>query len=86
MALHELGGKCVFASEWAFCRQGAWSQIVTLNGKHGEHLKYMPYVFTENGVAMLSGILRSPTAIETNIRIIRAFVAMRHFDPVNEIL
>jgi len=46
----------------------------------------MPYVFTENGVAMLSGILRSPTAIETNIRIIRAFVAMRHFDPVNEIL
>ena len=37
----------------------------------------MPYAFTENGVAMLSGVLRSPTAIEINIRIMRAFVAMR---------
>jgi len=55
------------------------SQIVTLNGKRGEHLKYMPYAFTENGVAMLSGVLRSEKAIETNIRIIRAFVAMRDF-------
>ena len=52
-------------------------QIVTLNGKRGEHLKYMPYAFTENGIAMLSGVLRSPTAIEINIRIMRAFVAMR---------
>ena len=52
-------------------------QIGTLNGKRGEHLKYMPYVFTENGIAMLSGVLRSPTAIEINIRIMRAFVAMR---------
>ena len=52
-------------------------QIGTLNGKRGEHLKYMPYAFTENGVAMLSGVLRSPTAIEINIRIMRAFVAMR---------
>ena len=52
-------------------------QIVTLNGKRGEHLKYMPYAFTENGVAMLSGVLRSPTAIEVNIGIMRAFVAMR---------
>ena len=51
-------------------------QIVTLNGKRGEHLKYMPYAFTENGIAMLSGVLRSPTAIEINIRIMRAFVAM----------
>ena len=52
-------------------------QIGTLNGKRGEHLKYMPYAFTENGVAMLSGVLRSPTAIGINIRIMRAFVAMR---------
>ena len=41
--------------------------------------RYMPYVFTENGVAMLSGILRSQTAIEVNIQIMRAFTAMRHF-------
>ena len=52
-------------------------QIGTLNGKRGEHLKYMPYAFTENGIAMLSGVLRSSTAIEINICIMRAFVAMR---------
>ena len=53
------------------------SQIVTLNTKQGHHLKYMPYVFTEQGVAMLSSVLRSDTAIEINIRIMRAFVAIR---------
>ena len=55
------------------------SQIATLNEGRGQHLKYMPYVFTENGVAMLSSVLRSDTAIEVNIRIMRAFVSMRHF-------
>lgn len=49
------------------------SQIATLNEGRGQHLKYMPYVFTENGVAMLSSVLRSDTAIEVNIRIMRAF-------------
>ena len=39
----------------------------------------LPYVFTENGIAMLSSVLRSPVAIEVNIRIMRAFTAMRHF-------
>ena len=38
-----------------------------------------PYAFTESGIAMLSSVLRSPTAIEVNIRIMRAFVSMRHF-------
>ncbi len=42
-------------------------------------LKYMPYAFTEQGVAMLSSVLRSQTAIEVNIQIMRAFVSMRHF-------
>ena len=55
------------------------SQIATLNEGRGQHLKYMPYVFTENGVAMLSSVLRSDTAIEVNIRIMRAFTSMRHF-------
>ena len=55
------------------------SQIATLNEGRGQHLKYMPYVFTENGVAMLSSILRSDTAIEVNIRIMRAFTSMRNF-------
>lgn len=55
------------------------SQIVTLNEGRGKHLKYYPHVFTENGVAMLSGILRSKVAIEVNIRIMRTFTAMRGF-------
>lgn len=55
------------------------SQIATLNEGRGQHLKYMPYVFTENGVAMISSVLRSDTAIEVNIRIMRAFTSMRHF-------
>ena len=41
--------------------------------------RHFPYAFTENGVAMLSGILRSETAVDVNIRIMRAFTAMRHF-------
>ena len=55
------------------------SQIVTLSEARGKHLKYMPYAFTENGIAMLSSVLRSETAIEVNIRIMRAFTAMRRF-------
>ncbi len=39
----------------------------------------MPYAFTEQGVAMLSGVLKSSTAVEVNIQIMRAFVSMRHF-------
>lgn len=38
-----------------------------------------PYAFTEQGIAMLSGVLKSSTAVEANIRIMRAFVSMRHF-------
>ena len=55
------------------------SQIVTLNESRGRHLKYMPHVFTENGIAMLSSVLRSDKAIEVNINIMRAFTAMRNF-------
>lgn len=51
------------------------SQSVTL--KRGQHLKYLPYVFTEQGVAMLSSVLRSPRAIEVNIAIMRTFVQLR---------
>ncbi len=54
------------------------SQFATLNGR-GPNIKHLPYAFTENGIAMLSGVLRSPMAIATNIHIMRAFNAMRHF-------
>ena len=53
------------------------SQFATSNKRGGQ--RYMPYAFTENGIAMLSGVLRSPMAIATNIHIMRAFNAMRHF-------
>src|SRR3989338_9389219 len=51
----------------------------TLNTERGKHRKYLPFVFTEQGVAMLSGVLRSDTAINVSIQIINAFVAMRKF-------
>ena len=51
------------------------SQIVTL--KHGTNIKYLPYAFTEEGVAMLSGVLRSGRAVRVNIAIMRAFVRLR---------
>ncbi len=59
------------------------SQIVTLNvktigvSKRGKHIKYLPYVFTEQGVAMLSTVLNSERAIQVNIAIMRAFVKLR---------
>ena len=53
------------------------SQFVILEIEQGKHLKYMPYAFTELGVAMLSSVLRSPIAIQVNINIMRAFVEMR---------
>ena len=53
------------------------SQIVMTTGR-GQHSKYLPYAFTELGIAMLSSVLRSETAIQVNINIMRAFVAIRH--------
>jgi len=43
----------------------------------GLHFKYLPYVFTQEGVAMLSGVLRSPRAVRVNVAIMRAFVRLR---------
>ena len=60
------------------------SQIGTL--KRGEHSKYLPYAFTEQGVAMLSSVLNSDRAIKVNIAIMRAFVKMRKILESNESL
>jgi hypothetical protein len=62
------------------------SQIVTLNTRQGHHLKYMPYACTEQGVAMLSSVLKSDSAIEINIRIIRTFVFIRKSIYTSQIL
>ena len=53
-------------------------QIGTLDIKRGENIKYLPFAFTELGVAMLSSILRSSAAIKVNREIMRAFVEFRH--------
>lgn len=52
------------------------SQLVTLN-KRGSNIKYLPFAFTEQGVAMLSSVLRSETAIQVNIQIIRVYTKMK---------
>ena len=51
------------------------SQNVTL--KRGQHSKYLPFAFTEQGVAMLSSVLKSDRAVEVNIQIMRVFVKLR---------
>lgn len=55
------------------------SQFVILEKGRGRHRKFLPYVFTEQGVAMLSSVLNSPTAIQVNISIMRVFVKMRQW-------
>ena len=55
------------------------SQFVTLNKGRGSNIKYAPFAFTELGVAMLSSVLNSDTAIEANRNIMRAFVMVRQF-------
>ena len=58
------------------------SQIVTLNKSNnyrGQHIKYLPYAFTEQGVAMLSALLKTEKAVKQSIAIMNAFVMMRRF-------
>ena len=58
------------------------SQFVTMNKSgnlRGSNIKYLPYAFTEQGVAMLSAVLRSERAIKVSIEIMNAFVQMRHY-------
>lgn len=55
------------------------SQTVTLEPGRGRHSKYLPFAFTEQGVAMLASVLSSPKAIEVNIAIVRAFVFIRQY-------
>lgn len=58
------------------------SQIVTLNknmNMRGKHLKYLPYVLTEQGIMMLSGLLKSDIAVKVNIQIIDALVKMKKY-------
>ena len=53
------------------------------NGGRGRHRKYLPYVFTEQGIAMLSGLLKNEIAVQVSINIMNAFVEMRKFISIN---
>ena len=64
------------AEEYTEC-QALRSHFVILKGGRGQHRKYLPQVFTEQGVAMLSSVLNSDRAIDVNIQIMRAFVKLR---------
>lgn len=56
------------------------TQIATLkSSQRGKHSKYMPFAFTEHGIAMLSGVLNSDKALDMNIAIMRAFIALKQF-------
>ena len=55
------------------------SQFVTLENGRGKYSKYLPFAFTEQGVAMLSSVLKSPKAVEVNISIMRVFVFIRQY-------
>jgi hypothetical protein len=66
----------ILKSQFVTSSQSNWSQIVTSSRKHRGD-KYLPYAFTEQGVAMLSGILNSDRAITVNIQIMRIFTNMR---------
>ena len=58
-----------------FATSSSRSQFATL--KRGQNIKYLPYVFTEQGVAMLASVLKSRRAIDTSIAIVRVFVKLR---------
>lgn len=59
------------------------TQFASLESGKGKYSKYLPYAFTEQGVAMLSGILNSDKAIDVNIAIMRAFIALKQFALTN---
>ena len=65
----------MFPLTWEESKALLRSQFVTL--KRGQNIKYRPRAFTEQGVAMLSSVLRSPRAVQVNIAIMRAFVRLR---------
>lgn len=70
----------LITTEWSLLR----TQFATIEKGRGKYPKYLPFAFTEQGVAMLSGILKSPRAIETNIAIMRTFVAIRKWMASNK--
>jgi len=75
-----------------FMFQLTWDEVEVLKSQNvilktegrGKHIKYLPYAFTEQGVAMLSSVLNSEIAIRVNIAIMRAFVKLREMVSLNK--
>jgi len=67
------------SSQFATTSAEKWKSQIVISNSIKMGARKLPYAFTENGIAMLSSVLRSPMAIATNIHIMRAFNAMRHF-------
>ena len=65
----------MFQLTWEEAEELIRSQFVIL--KRGKNIKYRPYVFTEHGAVMLANILRSKTAVQASIQVVRAFIRMR---------
>ena len=65
----------ITVKEWGFIR----SQIVTASNQSKRNIAITPFVFTEHGVTMLASVLRSKKAIQTNIAIVEAFIALKEF-------
>ena len=73
----------ILRSQFVISRSDLRSQFATSSTGHGGR-RYLPYAFTEQGVAMLSSVLNSEQAIEVNIAIMRAFVRLRQMLETNE--
>ena len=63
--------------------QSLRSQSVILKARRGQHRKYLPHAFTEQGIGMLSSVLKSERAVMVNIEIMRAFVRLRQMVSAN---
>jgi hypothetical protein len=73
-----------FPSDFMFeLTRTEWASLISQNviSNRGGN-RFLPYAFTEQGVAMLSSVLRSEKAIEINIQIIRVFIQLRHYTPL----
>lgn len=79
--LNEQEYKCLVSQNAIPKRLYLRSQFATSNKKGGR--RYLPFVFTEQGVAMLSAVLRSDTAVKMSIQIMKAFITIRRFIATN---
>ena len=74
----------MFRLSWEEYRTLRSQNVILMSAGRGRHRKHTPRAFTQEGVAMLSGVLRSRQAVEVNIAIMRTFVRLRRVFATNE--